>query len=67
VRAPAAEAHAGAAADWDAGRLDADAAAACGRLAADGCDPPDDVVASAAYRRHATGVLTRRLLERAFA
>ncbi len=42
-------------------------AAECGRLAAEQCDPPDDFVASAAYRRHATGVLVRRLLERAFA
>jgi CO/xanthine dehydrogenase FAD-binding subunit len=67
VRAPAAEAHANAAVDWGARTLDARAAAECGRLAAEGCDPPDDVIASAAYRRHATGVLTRRLLERAFA
>jgi CO/xanthine dehydrogenase FAD-binding subunit len=67
VRAPAAEAHAAAAIDWDAGTLDPEAAAECGRLAAEGCDPPDDFIASAAYRRHAAGVLTRRLLERAFA
>lgn len=67
VRATAAEAHAAAAIDWDAGTLDADAATECGRLAAEGCEPPHDVIASAAYRRHATGVLTRRLLERAFA
>jgi hypothetical protein len=48
------------------GTLDAAAAAECARLAAASVDPPDDFIASAAYRRHATGVLTRRLLERAF-
>jgi CO/xanthine dehydrogenase FAD-binding subunit len=66
VRAPAAEAYAAEHVDWDAGTLDAAAAAECARLAAASVDPPDDFIASAAYRRHATGVLTRRLLERAF-
>jgi CO/xanthine dehydrogenase FAD-binding subunit len=66
VRAPAAEAHAAEHVDWEAGTLDAAAAAECARLAAASVDPPDDHIASAAYRRHATGVLARRLLERAF-
>lgn len=66
VRAPAAETYAAEQVDWEAGTLDSADAAECGRLAAAAVDPPDDVVASAAYRRHATGVLTRRLLERAF-
>jgi carbon-monoxide dehydrogenase medium subunit len=38
------------AADW----------AAAGRLAAAAVDPEDDIHASAAYRRHLTGVLTAR-------
>jgi CO/xanthine dehydrogenase FAD-binding subunit len=66
VRAPAAEAFAAAHADWEARTLAADAAAEAARLAAADADPPDDPIASAAYRRHATGVLVRRLLERAF-
>jgi CO/xanthine dehydrogenase FAD-binding subunit len=66
VRAPAAEDLAAAHADWDALALPADAAAECARLAAAAVDPPDDAIASSAYRRHATGVLVRRLLERAF-
>lgn len=66
LRAPAAEAHATQQVDWAAGTLGAGDAAECGRLAAEGCDPPDDAVASSAYRRHAVGVLVRRLLERGF-
>jgi CO/xanthine dehydrogenase FAD-binding subunit len=42
-------------------RATGDLAAAVGR----GVDPPTDHVASAAYRRHALGVLAGRLLERA--
>ena len=44
------------------------AAEALGELAdvvSRGVDPPTDHVASAEYRRHALGVLARRLLERA--
>jgi CO/xanthine dehydrogenase FAD-binding subunit len=66
LRAPAAETFAAAQADWDAGTLDPEAVTECGRLAAADADPPDDFIASADYRRHATGVLVRRLLERAF-
>jgi CO/xanthine dehydrogenase FAD-binding subunit len=66
VRAPAAEAFAAEHVDWDGLTLGADAAAEAARLATAGADPPDDAIASSAYRRHATGVLVRRLLERAF-
>jgi CO/xanthine dehydrogenase FAD-binding subunit len=51
-----------------AGPAAAGAAEALGELAdvvARGVDPPADHVASAAYRRHALGVLAGRLLERA--
>ena len=65
VRAPAAEAHAARVIDWDAGTIAAADATECGRLAAAEADPPADHIASAAYRRHATGVLVGRLLERA--
>lgn len=66
LRATAAEDHASAHVDWDAGTVAGDVAAEAGRLAAAACDPPDDHIASAGYRRHATAVLTRRLLARAF-
>lgn len=66
VRAGAAEAHAARVVDWDAGSIAADDAARAGELAAAATSPIDDHRATAAYRRHAVEILTRRLLQRAF-
>lgn len=66
IRADRAEAFAAAAVDWDAPAVTAAAAEEFGRLAAAAAAPPDDFVASGEYRRHAVGVLARRLLTRAF-
>ncbi|CAN5795198.1 xanthine dehydrogenase family protein subunit M [soil metagenome] len=66
IRATEAERHVVDHADWAAGALtDADAARA-GELASAASQPIDDHRATAAYRRHAVEVLTRRLLRRAF-
>ena len=65
-RATAAEAFAAAEADWAAGRVSAEVCEEFGRLAASACDPITDVEASADYRRHAVGVMAKRLLTRAF-
>lgn len=69
VRAPEAEAWVADQVDWEAGTLggDADAVAAeFGRRAAAEARPIDDHRSTAAYRRHAVGVLAARLLRRAF-
>jgi CO/xanthine dehydrogenase FAD-binding subunit len=66
VRAPAAEALAAAAVDWDAGTLGDDAIARFAALAAAAASPIDDHRAPAAYRRRAVEVLAGRLLRRAF-
>jgi CO/xanthine dehydrogenase FAD-binding subunit len=66
VRAPAAEALAAAAVDWDAGTVDDATVTRFGELAAAATRPIDDHRASAAYRRRAIDVLARRLLRRAF-
>lgn len=67
VRAPEAEEQAAGEIDWDDPErpLREGAALEFGRLAADAVDPIDDVRGSAAYRRHAVGVLARRALVRA--
>jgi carbon-monoxide dehydrogenase medium subunit len=47
--------------------LDADSIAAAAEQAAEGTDPPEDLIASADYNRHLARVLTRRALEEAAA
>jgi CO/xanthine dehydrogenase FAD-binding subunit len=64
VRAEAAEAWAAERLDWATGRVDGDPAE-FGRLASAASRPIDDHRSTAAYRRHAAGVLARRLLVRA--
>jgi CO/xanthine dehydrogenase FAD-binding subunit len=65
VRARQAEAWAAESIDWATGRLDVDPAE-FGRLTAEAAAPIDDHRSTAAYRRHAVGVLAARLLRRAF-
>lgn len=52
--------------DWDALTIDGSAATSAGRMAADVSRPIDDHRSSAAYRRHAIGVMVERLVGRAF-
>lgn len=66
VRAPAAEAYAAGAVDWEARVVPPDAARRFGELAVEATSPIDDHRATAAYRRHAVAVLAARLLQRAF-
>jgi CO/xanthine dehydrogenase FAD-binding subunit len=66
VRAAEAEAYASSTADWDTLRVDDAATLEFGRLAGATARPIDDHRATAAYRRHAVEVLSRRLLRRAF-
>ncbi len=49
------------------GALDAQAIAAAAELAAEGTDPPEDLNATADYKRHLARVLCRRALEEAVA
>lgn len=67
IRAEQAEAQAIAAIPWEEPGLPTGLAEQFGQWAADACTPCDDQQASAAYRRHAVGVMARRLLEEAFA
>jgi CO/xanthine dehydrogenase FAD-binding subunit len=60
-RAAAAEEFLAAELDWE-GPLDAAVPARFGELVAGAADPIDDVRGTAAYRRHALGVLARRTL-----
>jgi CO/xanthine dehydrogenase FAD-binding subunit len=66
VRAAEAEAYASSRVDWDTLSVDDAATGEFGRLAGTAARPIDDHRATAAYRRHAVEVLTRRLLRRAF-
>lgn len=52
--------------DWDTATLPGDAARAAGQVAAAASRPIDDHRSTAAYRRHAVGVMVERLLLRAF-
>ncbi len=66
IRAAEAESFAATAVDWDHGTItDADARE-FGELAAAASRPIDDHRSTAAYRRHAVGVMATRLLRRAF-
>jgi CO/xanthine dehydrogenase FAD-binding subunit len=67
VRPSEAERFAAQALDWSALRADDDVPRRFGELAAQACDPPSDVHASAAYRRHAAAVLAERALRRSLA
>lgn len=66
LRARAAEAAIATRIDWDAGTVADDAVAAFGTAASAEARPIDDHRSTAAYRRHAVGVLAGRLLRRAF-
>ena len=66
IRCPDAEAYAGSAVDWDARTAGAGVASRFGELAAETSRPIDDHRSTAAYRRHAVGVMAARLLTRAF-
>lgn len=65
-RAHEAEAFAEAAVDWKGGSAPLSLATRIGEIAAQHCDPPTDVSASSAYRRHAVLVMVRRALEEAW-
>lgn len=62
-RAHEAEAFAEAALIWKDGSAPPSLAARIGEIAAQHCDPPTDLSASSAYRRHAVRVMVRRALE----
>jgi len=66
VRATSAEAFAEGAVEWSTNAVSDADATTFGGLAAEAARPIDDHRASAAYRRHAVAVLSRRLLRRAF-
>ncbi len=66
LRAPEAEAIVVAAADFETGEIDPEAARAFAAAAGAAARPIDDHRSSAAYRRRAIEVLARRLLARAF-
>jgi len=67
VRPAAAEGFAAEAIDWDRLRAEPGVARRFGELAAESVDPPADLHAPAAYRRHAVRVLAERALTRSLA
>jgi CO/xanthine dehydrogenase FAD-binding subunit len=66
LRCADAEAFVANAIDWQTSTVTADAVARFGELVAVASRPIDDHRSTAEYRRHAVGVLARRLLRRAF-
>ena len=66
LRCPEAESFAAGAVEWSDGTVDEATVEHFGELAAATARPIDDHRSTAAYRRHAIGVLARRLLRRAF-
>ncbi|MFZ4720637.1 MAG: FAD binding domain-containing protein [Ilumatobacteraceae bacterium] len=66
LRCPEAEALAESRADFDGRRLSTDVVEQCVELVRAASRPIDDHRSTAAYRRHAVGVLAGRLLRRAF-
>jgi CO/xanthine dehydrogenase FAD-binding subunit len=66
IRAAPAESFAATAVDWDRGAVSDDDARRFGELAAAESRPIDDHRSTAAYRRHAIGVMATRLIRRAF-
>ena len=66
IRAAEAEAFAADSVDWASGRASPDVVERIGELAAAASRPIDDHRSTAAYRRHAIGVLAARLARRAF-
>jgi CO/xanthine dehydrogenase FAD-binding subunit len=66
IRAAPAESFAVTAVDWDRGAISDDDARRFGELAAAESRPIDDHRSTAAYRRHAIGVMATRLIRRAF-
>jgi CO/xanthine dehydrogenase FAD-binding subunit len=66
IRCAAAEELAADSVDWARSAIPVDVARSAGRLAAEASRPIDDHRSTAAYRRHAVGVMVERLLLRAF-
>jgi CO/xanthine dehydrogenase FAD-binding subunit len=66
IRATEAETFAAGAVDWDNSALSDDEARRFGELAGAASRPIDDHRSTAAYRRHAIGVMANRLVRRAF-
>lgn len=66
IRCPDAESLAIDSVDWTTGSIGHDDAVRIGELAAAVSRPIDDHRSTAAYRRHAVGVMVQRLMQRAF-